>query len=220
MSCMCCADADMVPLADFVPFVSPSLTEAPDLLIQQFIRQTAISLCREVALLKDVITIDLQACVHDYPIVVDNACLIPREVGEVRVFCPRAGRWQPPLSRLKSRPLAGQCNPAGYWLKLPHEIYVVPHPQEDIPGGLAVELILQPGQDADSLPRSLYEEHAELLAEGALSRLLLLKTASWHDPSAAGIALKRYKGGVSTIRAEEQRGDTSVPLMAKAPRWA
>lgn len=213
MTCLCCADADMVPLSEFVPFVSPSLTEAPDPLIEQFIRQAAIDLCRKTTLLKDEVLVDLQAMVHDYTFAVDNPCVIPRAVGEVRVC---GGR---PLPRLKRRPMPGECDPAGYWLQLPGEVYIIPHPHHDMRDGLSIEVVLQPSQDADSLPRLLYDEYAEVLAEGALSRLLLLKTASWYDTSAAGIAMKRYNSGVSAIRVSAKRGDSTQPLIAKAPRW-
>lgn len=213
MSCLCCDDADMAPLSDFVPFVSPSLTDAPDTLIQQFVRQAAIAFSRELSILKDTVTVDLQANVHDYTFDVGNPCLFARSAGEVRIC---GGR---PLPRLRTRPNPGECDPAGFWLNLPNEVYVIPHPRADVRDGLSIELILQPAQDASSLPRAFYDEFAELLADGALSRLLLLKDADWFDPRSAGIALKRYQKAVGSVRLMLQRGDDDRPLMAKAPRW-
>lgn len=68
------------------------------------------------------------------------------------------------------------------WLtqSAPNTVRVVPAPEEA--GTLELEMILTPSHDAERLPDILVETYANVLADGAAGRVLMLPAVEWTNP--------------------------------------
>lgn len=208
-----------VPLDQFVDYVLPSVHNAPEEIVMHYIRTAAIEFTRHTCVLKDLVSIDVQANVGDYT--------IPCLNDQVNVFMVKSVSYlRRPLKRLAHNPVQDRWQNGygryqeGYWFEAPTELHVRPLHTYDVPNGVTVEVVLQPSQDATSLAMRLYDDYAEVLADGALMRLLAMKTADWFDPQAAGIHFKRFKNGKNLAKNLILRGDSTEPVMARGPRWA
>lgn len=206
-------DAETVSFDEFEQFVMPVVHNAPFDLVVGFCRRAAIDLCERAPVLKDTLTSDVQAGVADYALDWDSDQLTIRGVsqvhlGEIELHC------------LDKRPVKYSGVKQGFWFEPPRELIVSPAPPLDEDGWLVVEAIAKPLPTADTLPRILYDQYGEIIGDGALSRLLLMKTADWYDPQAAGIYLKRFRGAVAQVRTGLTRGLSTGPMIARAPRWA
>ena len=63
----------------------------------------------------------------------------------------------------------------------PGKIVIVPTPSVTIIQGMAVELILKPTFDAETLPDIIYDDYADGIAIGAKSRLMLMPNKKWSN---------------------------------------
>lgn len=214
MSCACPAGLrDTVSLDDFLPYIQPQAPNAPAEMAAHYVRLAAIQFCRETQLLKERLCVDLQEGVHDYCLELDGCDL---NIVSLTNVCMRGRQG----AALRSMP-CGTDNVSGcaYFYTHPHDLVVWPAPSSDEPGGLCADAVLAPGQDACELPRRLYDDFAEVIGDGAASKLLLIKGADWYDPQAAGIYLKRFMNGVRRAKVLASRGNVNQALMMRAPRW-
>lgn len=208
------SDHDAVPLNEFVQYVLPSIHNAPEDIAMHYIRVAAIEFARRVPVLKDIITIDSQAFVGDYQI----PCINP----QVTVYAVKSVSFmRNKLERLQYNPVQNQFTDSlpGYFFEAPSELFIRPTQRIDVQNGISVEVVLQPDQDATSLPLRFYQDYAHVLASGALNHLLLMKDSDWYDPKAAGINYKKFQNGMNTAKNLVLRGDSTNPVMARAPRW-
>lgn len=213
MSCCTKNGEDMVELEEFLPYAEVQAPNAPAEMVAHYIRTAAIHLCNKSAILKEHLKIDVQANVQDYCIDLDTCDLHLRSVIEV---CYHGRR----LTGLDRMPCDGECvRGSSFYFRKPNNLYIWPAPTEDCDNALTVHAVMQPGQDACKLPRVLYDEYAEILGDGAASRLLLVKGADWYDPQAAGIYLRRFTQGVRTAKIEAERNYVQGPQYMKARRW-
>lgn len=208
-----------VPLDEFVQYLLPSVHNAPVDICMHYIRTAAIEFARHTAVLKDLVSISVQANVGDYTI----PCLNQ----QVNVYAVKSVSYiRRPLMKLDHNPIQDRWQgnfgyfDEGYWFEAPSELHIRPLHSFDVPNGITVEVVLQPSQDATSLPRRLYDDYAETIADGAMQRLLSMKTADWYDATEAGRAWKRFKNGKNVAKNLIMRGDSTQPVRARAPRWA
>lgn len=205
---------NFVPLDEFLRFLLPSVHNAPVEVAMHYVREAAIEFATHTACLKDFVPIDLQANVIDYE--------VPCLNDQVYVWGLKSVSYRgKPLCRLPGHPVQNTTlfGP-GYWFEAPSEIYILPRHAFDIPHGVTVEVLLQPTQDATSLPRKLYDEYAEQLAFGAMNRLLSMKEADWFDGIEANKQWKKFRDAKNTAKRRVEKGDSTEPMIARAPRWA
>jgi hypothetical protein len=205
-------DAETAHLEEFLDWVTPTVHNAPVDLAMAYVRRAAVEFCERMPVVKDVLVLVVQANVADYLIEWGNPELIPRAV--TQVWAGTIG-----LSPLQRRPVVYSSSNLGFWFEAPAELLISPAPRQDLEGWLTLEVIAKPTPQAEHLPRILHDQYAEAIGDGALSRMLLMKTADWYDPQAAGIHLKRFQAAMGRGRQHLTRGATTGPLMARGPRW-
>lgn len=204
-------DADTVHLEEFLDYVTPVIHNVPTDLAMNYVRRAAIAFCERTPVLRDALTLDLQRDVWDYVLEWGNPQLLVRGVSQCFVNGSE-------YLALPTRPIRLDTARRGYWFAAPRELLLSPAPG-DAEGGLVVEVLAKPTPGAETLPRVLLEQYAEAIADGALSRLLLMKTADWYDVQAAGIHLKRFNGAMSLHRQDLIRGGGNGPTYARGGRW-
>lgn len=209
-----------------MPYILPYALGVPDTLISHHARLATIELCKFSGILHDKNVIDLQKGVRDY--FLTTIC----DYQIVRVYLvSMLGRWnvtptiRPPL-RSTSAPFSGgyngtvwSCGPYGFYMENVDVINLTNDVQQDYPKGLTVEFIVMPKQDGCTLDNYLYENYAEGIAAGALSKLLLMKNTSWFDPQLSMTFARTFQKAKTSARAAVDRNFTMGPLMMKGERW-
>lgn len=215
---------DQVPLEDFVPYVAMYCKGAPDDLIAHNVRLSAIEFCSRTLALERGIFIDAQAEVHDYCIQPDDDCVTVRSIVSV---CFEGVEYSP----LRSAPCVSCCKtPANgcgacgrsrsYWVDENRELLIWPAPHCDSDQGIEVRVKYIPGQDCCYLPRFLYNTFAEVIADGATYRLLMMRGAPWYDTGMATAFVKKHASGVGMAKTLAARRFNSAPVKLATRRWA
>ncbi len=62
-------------------------------------------------------------------------------------------------------------------------LYLAPLPQDSQRNALTITLALQPSQKSDGFPLWIYNQYADALVQGAVSRLMLMSGKPWADPA-------------------------------------
>lgn len=213
MTCACNRFAETVPLDDFLPYVLPQAPNAPAEMAAHYVRLAAIEFARETGVLRERVCVDAQAGVNDYCLEMDGCAL---NIVSLENVCCGAR----PLTALRQLPCARSSSPQNsYYFGPPRDLLLWPAPSHDAPGAICADVVLAPGQDACELPRTLYDDFAEVLGDGAASKLLLVKGADWYDPSAAGIYLKRYLNGRRSAKVLASRGFVKQAQYMRAGRF-
>lgn len=211
MTCGCSTVDDMVALDEFVPYVLPSVPEAPEEMVAHYVRMAAIDFCRKTHVVKATVTFDLQKGVSDYCF----DCIEGLKPFTLNSVCVGSSK----IPALRETPCPGPRCAYGYSYNGEYDVLVFPAPKCDVPKGLSIEAVMQPDQDACELPRILYEQYAEALADGALHRMLSLPTSDWFNASVAGVHMRRYINAVTQAKLLVARRNVNGPLIAQAPRW-
>lgn len=193
-------------LTEFLPYVLPNVPACPDTLAVQAIRSACIEFCRTSLLVQEVTTDTLVKNVPDYTIEVPADHVLVKVMG---VWC--GDKWLTPTSveNLRSglalrgataKEAATKNPPQTYFQKTPtsEEISVYPVPAETYTDGLAIRSAFAPARNADQVHDVLYDNWAEEIALGALSRLHAIPEQSFYSVALAesfrqkfAIALRR-----------------------------
>lgn len=194
----------------FVPYIAPYVKGAPDVLMAHTARLAAIEFAREVGVVKRELVIDAQAGVGDYPLHTDDCYT----VASIKQVCC-GGR---PLKAIRDRSccVGGM---RGYVFSAPRDLYVYPAPMEDASQAIEVTAVVIPGQDSCTVDPILYHEFAELIGDGAVSRLLLTKGASWYDPQVASLFLSKFLSAQRKAKLLLMKGRSSEPQYMTGVRF-
>jgi hypothetical protein len=207
MSCQCDA-FDAVPIDEFLPYVLPSIYGLPVEIAAHQLRMAAISFARSTQALTRTVFIDGQCglCVVNLE-VPDCYSILSVEsvsVGGCKLTVHRGGP-----EKIPSR---------GFFYEHPGWLYLGSALPE-CPRALEATVVVVPGQDSCQLDRALYDTYSDAIADGALERLYLMKSAPWFDVQLANIHGRKFKAAVSDAGALVAKGRVSAPLMIKVPRF-
>lgn len=207
MSCRCNA-VDTVPYSKFRDYVRMHIASAPVNVIDHAVRAAVIEMAKESMQMQRDLYLDVQACVQDYELCVPD--MVVHAVREVH--------FQGAELRAVTSP--APCLPSGTFYHEPDRgILLGSTPSCDAPEGLYVRVVVHPSPDSCEVDRWVYERHAQSVAEGALSRMFLMKDMSWYDVTAAGIMFRRWKTARNRMKGEQAKHRTSGPTFMKAKRF-
>jgi hypothetical protein len=97
----------------------------------------------------------------------------------------------------------------------PGTLRVAPAPDDDDDDELTVQLILIPSQDADQLPDFLVDDYPNVLADGALAKILALP-ADFGNPQLAIMHAQLFEAEIGRFGARVPRGQQRAPRRVKA----
>jgi hypothetical protein len=98
--------------------------------------------------------------------------------------------------------------PQGYFQKDARTVSVVPFPRETERLALTMRVALKPTRSASQVTDFLFEEYAETIGHGAISRLALSKNKPYYDPGLAGARNVLYTAGINMARQRANKGYT------------
>ena len=93
---------------------------------------------------------------------------------------------------------------------------LVGEPEEDIIGGLYVEVVLKPSRTSTECPQFLLENWAEAIAHGALARLKAMVGRPWADGQMVSYHRNEFRAGISRARSSAQKSNQTLSRTMKA----
>lgn len=207
MTCRC-EPVDMVPYSAFQDQVRLSIASAPAEVIDFAVRNAVIEMMKESLQMQRDLYIDVQECVRDYEVCVPG--LVLHAVREVHFQHRELLPVTSPTPHLY---------PGHFYHEPDRGIMIGTQPACDEEGALYVRAVVHPSRDSCEVDRWVYERHADAVAEGALSRMFLMKDMGWYDTALAGISMRRFKNAKNRMKGEQAKHRVSGPTLMKAPRF-
>lgn len=199
----------------FLPYILPNAPGCTDVMAYQALRNTAIDFCRRTDIDQSIQAVSVAATTEDYTLIV------PTDKSFSRLMF--AG-WQgielllapPPDVRLDTAlrgvtigtaiPAAG--SPKYAFNKTPTlaTVSVYPIPDTSLASGFTFKASWFPALTALTLDDALYSDYAEVLAAGALARLVIMPSQLFTAPAAAAAFKDTYERGVQMAKRQAFRG--------------
>lgn len=203
-------DVEFIALEEFLPRITLIAKGVPDDVALEYLRQSAQTLARDSLLLKREIRLDVQAGVRDYYLengdneqvhYVDDV-----QFGKRKSCC---STFTP------KRPYA--CDDFSF--EPNDKIILRKAPKADAENQLFVRYFAIPTQNACDVDKLLYDRYHDVVVNGALADLLLMRQYAFADPQMAMLYEKRFKQGIAQAKIDVvQQFDTAVCSLALAGR--
>ena len=215
---------DNIPFDDFYPFIATHVPGAPELLMEHSLRQAAIEFCRAseywqekaqpLQIITNVREYELEAAeAHDAGVIrpltvaIEHLNLKPVE--------------EAALSRMRPSWRDDVGHPQRYVTYHPSLIVLDRAPALPLnQKTLYCTLALKPSQDAQTLPRWLYEDFAEPVAAGAIWRLMATPGKEYSAPEMAGAYRQMFNQAVDRARARRVLAEGRGSQKIVGRRWA
>lgn len=211
MACRC-VDTELVPWSYFTDSVTLHAKNVPTDVAEHSIRQAAIEFARVTLSLQRDLYVDMQAGVWDYRLdVPDDYTLHAVRSVQVEGCCLGA----------RTRPPCGPCDMllGEFYFEKPCSLLVGRTVPCDTQEALLARVVVIPGQQSCGIDKWVYDTWAEDIGNGALSRLLLMKDASWYSTGDAGIMLRRWKNALNRAKGAQAKSHVSGPTFMGRRRF-
>lgn len=213
-------------LSDLLPYVMPYCEGCPQFHAERMIREATIQFCEISRAWRHTISVTLSAQ--------DQAITLPQYTALHEIEAATwEGRALTPVSFIDADPdqLTGQTSagsPSQITALDPGKLSIYPYAA----GTVRVALFLKPargqalGTDPDEpmhdaynvAPSFIVEDHAELIADGALSRILMMPNKPYSDPQKAMLLAAKFKMDCDAAATRYLKGKHKAPMRTKA-RW-
>lgn len=199
-----------VPLEDFLPYVQMYVPGCPEEIIAHAIRLEAIEFSRATHTIRRTILVDAQAHVHDYCLEVED----DYRIAAIERVCVDGLDYLP----TSTQPCGDREVFRRYFFEPGSDLMIYDAPAKDGAQCIHVTASVQPGQDSCRLDKVLYDDYAEAMSNGAISRLMLMPETKWFNQSLAGVFMRKSRQ--HTVRAKNlhMKGASTGPLLMKTRR--
>lgn len=216
----------MTPYESFFPYILPEVPGAPEPIVLMAIRNSAIEFCeRSLILTRDHDPITLRPNVIDYDLEppiketlimkIQQAFLNGTKIDAMAPdFVKDAATYNRRYDGYESAPSL----PKAYLQKSEREITVWPVPDKVYRNGLTMRVSLKPTRDSDQVEDVVYEDYAEVIAAGALFRLMSSAGKPYTNLEMAAVNKVAFDRGVNTAKLRANTGHTRANLSVKLRR--
>lgn len=211
MACSC-QETDSVSWAEFLPYILPSIGNVPDEIVGHAARVAAIEMAGITKSLKRTLYVDAQRGVQHY-----NIC-VPDGYSFLSIDYVKDGCSLYPANRAPD-PFTPMTCSRWHSFDKPDIVYVNPAPCRDELRYYEVRVNVLPGQDTCYIDRCFYDEYAEVIAHGALSRLYRMKAEDWYDPGLAREHERLWRDALRTAKVRSLKNHSADPLYMRASRF-
>lgn len=215
-------------MASYEAFLSRVLIEVPgcaDISAIQAIKDACIEFCeKSLVVTRDHDPITISAGVVDYDLEPPSGYLVIKvmkawvENNEIHPLAPDVVRDASVYNRLFSSYQSSPSTPTRYLQKEERSISVWPLPDKQYPNGLTLRVALKPTRASTSVEDVVFEDYAETIASGALSRLLVSVGKAYTNVPAAAVHKGLFMQGINAARQRATHGHTRANLRVRPVR--
>lgn len=182
-------DVEFISLTEFLPRVTLVAKGVPDDVALEYLRQACQTVARDSLLLKRELRLDVQAGVRDYYLENGDAEQV-HYVEQVELA-------------------SGRISPFSYQNEFTFEpndkIILRKTPQADAENQLYVRYYAIPTQNACEVDKLLFDRYHDVIVNGALASLLLMRQYSFADPQMAMMYERNFKQGIAKAKIDVAR---------------
>lgn len=203
----------------FLPYVMPEVIGAPEPVVIQAIRNAAIEFCeKSLVLQRDHDPVTVIANVVDYDLEPPTGYLVAKVMkawlDNIKLdpvapdFVADAGVY----NRLYSSYSAGPSTPRAYVQKDPRSISLWPVADKKYANGLTMRVALKPTRASTTIEDEMFEDYAEVIASGAISRLMMSVDKPYTNAQGAVNHRGAFMAGINTARSRALHGHSRANL--------
>lgn len=214
----------MAAITSFYPYVVPHVPGCPSLTVDVAIRSAIIEFCERSLLLQrdhDPLSVTSNIADYDFEPPIANHLVVkimrawfkgnqlvpiaPDEINNPTIYNVRA----------TASPLKG--DPRNIFQKDERTFTLYPIPSETVKLSLTMRVALKPSRTAATVEDVLFEDHAETIGAGALSKLMMQAGKPYANPQVSAIHLKVFESGINAAKQAASRGHVRSALRVKIP---
>lgn len=208
----------MKPFSDFFPYILPFATSAPDPLVERYARQAAIDFCRRSRCWRDVQEIDVSGEESEIIGAPGQAAIFEIESGHFKGASDQNWRKLDRVSYDSINP--DYMDAAVTALSVPKVLSqaefdtVVVAPRAA--GTLRLVTYLMPRHDAEYGPDFLFERFPTIVADGALSNILMIPEQPYTNPNLAALKAGLFNQACDENFSLNIRGQQRAPMRVRS----
>lgn len=194
-------DIEFIGLEEFLPRVSLVAKGVPDDVALEYLRKAAFQLARDSLLLKRELRLDVQAGVQDYYLTNGEN----EQVHFIHSVQYGKGRaWSSCQSHACFVPLK-HCRSTAFRFEVPDKVILTQAPKADGDAQLRVCYFATPTQNACEVDKLLFDRYHDVVVDGALSWLLVMRQYDFADPQMAVFYGRQFRQGITQAKIEVMR---------------
>ena len=174
----------MRDLYELAPHVMPWAPTCPEPLVIQYLREAAIEFCRRTRSWRSEEIYKLVSQDQDINLVTCCDSVI-HDIERVRYREDSLSIWQKPMKAASFKQIddwqGGEATPVWFTQRIPNTLRVCPFTT----GEIKVTMFLKPDQQAQTIPDYIVEQYPQVIAAGALAKLLMLPGYDFAEPNQA-----------------------------------
>ncbi len=204
----------MRDIIEIAPHILPWAPNCPEPVMIQYLREAAITFCQRSRTWRGEEIYRLESADRDLPLVTCNDSVI-FEIESVSWRGNGDADWQPPVesAEFSSRDdWWRDGNPRYYTQRVPGTLRVAPFST----GEIRVIMYLKPDQRADTLPDYLIELYPQIIAAGALGKILMLPRYDFSEPNLAMMHQAQFEAACDSHFRDNLRGQQRARTRVKS----
>lgn len=206
----------------FFPYVMHEVPGAPEPLVVRAIRDAAIEFCeKSLILTRDHDPITVKAGVVDYDLEPPNGYLVIKiqkawlDNNPLTPLAPDVVRDASVYNRLFAAYQSAPSTPQAYLQKEERSVSVWPLPDKQYTKSLTMRVALKPTRSSSSVDDVLFEDYAEQIGSGALSKLMASANKPYTNLDMAAVHKSLFQQGINVARQRAGHGHVRSNLSVK-----
>lgn len=209
-------------LDDFYPYVMPDVPGCPEMTIDVALRSALIEFCEKTLLVqRDHDPITVIANTADYDLEPPTGQLVTKIMRAwynnvmLDPVAPDNVLYAEIYNTLYTGANPIKSDPRNFIQKDERSITVYPMPKATATNALTLRVAYKPTRNATSFEDVLFEDYAEVIANGAKYRLMGMSGKPWTNGPGAATALALFNNGLNVARQRASRGSSRADVRIK-----
>lgn len=215
----------MATYEKFFPNILPEVPGAAETIVENAVRNAVIEFCEKGLILqRDHDPITLVEGVVDYDLEPPTGYLCVKvmkawlENNPLDPLAPDFVREAAVYNRLFTSYQKANSTPRAYLQKDERTISVWSPPEKRYPNGLTLRVALKPTRSSSEVEDVIFEDYAEVIASGALSRLMMSAGKPYTNVEMAAVHKGLFQQGINMARQRATHGHVRSNLSVKLRR--
>lgn len=215
----------MATYEKFFPNILPEVPGAAETIVENAVRNSVIEFCEKSLILqRDHDPITLVEGLVDYDLDPPTGYLCVKvmkawlENNPLDPMAPDFVREAAVYNRLFSSYQSANSTPRAYLQKDERTISVWSPPEKKYPNGLTLRVALKPTRASSEVEDLIFEDYAETIASGALSRLMMSAGKPYTNIEMAAVHKGLFQQGINMARQRATHGHVRSNLSVKLRR--
>lgn len=215
----------MAAYEDFFPNILPEVPGAAEMVVLNAVRNAVIEFCeKSLVVQRDHDPVTLIEGKVDYDLEPPGGYLVVKvmkawlENNPLDPLAPDLVREAGVYNRLFSSYQKANSTPRAYLQKDERTITVWSPPEKKYPNGLTMRVALKPTRASTEVEDVVFEDYAEVIASGALSRLMMSAGKPYTNIEMAAVHKSLFQQGINVARSRALHGQVRSNLSVKLRR--